>query len=300
MRRALLSAALTLLLLLPACAGGVVTGGGSIRRELDALKMEVADLRDRSRAGGGAVSAPSSDIRLELDNIRTNLQRLTENVETASIGGVSLRQQLEYMSAQIDRLEKRANLPPLSRDVVAPVVPVVMPTPSQAAPPPPGAGPLPPGAGPIQPDPQVYGDPVYGGAPVASDPGAPVVAPSTTGSAYDAGKNLFDQKRYPEAITQLQSYIANEPGGSQVAAAQFYIGESLYFQNKFEDAILEYQNVVSGFPKNPLVSTALLKQGLSFQALNDKASAKLLYQKVVRDFPKSYSAGIARERLKTL
>ena len=310
MRRPLIVAALSLLILLPGCAGGVVTGGGDIRRELDALRAEVADLRDRNRAGGGAAMAPSGDIRLEIDNIRANLQSLTENVETASIGGSSLRQQLEYMSAQLDRLEKKANLEPLSRDVVAPAIPLAIPAPPQqetvpaAALPPESypAEPYPagPGAAPAGPPPGdvPVGDPTMGQPPVMAEPSS--AQAGVVSSAYDAGKLLFDQKRYPEAIESLRVYIVNEPGGAQVAAAQFYIGESLYFQNKFEDAILEYQNVVSGFPKSPLVSTALLKQGLSFQALNDKASAKLLYQKVVRDFPKSYSAGIAKERLKTI
>jgi tol-pal system protein YbgF len=125
----------------------------------------------------------------------------------------------------------------------------------------------------------------------------PPVAPP---SAYDQGKALFDQKNYAAALGLFREYLAAEPSGSQAAAAQFYIGECLYFQNQFEDAILEYQVVVSGYPKNSLVSNALLKQGLSFQAVGDNSSAKILYQKVVRDYPNSYSAGVARERLKTM
>ncbi|MDR2443307.1 MAG: tol-pal system protein YbgF [Deltaproteobacteria bacterium] len=319
MPRSLFLIAITLLFLLPGCGNGVVAGGGNIRRELDALKMEVADLKDRSRAsvGTGVPGSPGSagsygsDLRLEVDNLRTNLQRLTENVETASIGGTSLRQQLEYMSAQLDRLEKKAGLPPLSRDVVATSPPVVLTTPGVGSQLPGMVTPGAPGAttgAPVVPgDPNLPGPPPNYSPPVAAYPGttnAPTVGaptpPVVVKTTYDLGKDLFDQKRYPEAIERFKEYIATEPTGANVAGAQFYIGESLYFQNKFEDAILEYQTVVSGFPKSPLVSTALLKQGLSFQAINDKASAKLLYQKVVRDYPKSYSAGIARERLKTI
>jgi tol-pal system protein YbgF len=140
--------------------------------------------------------------------------------------------------------------------------------------------------------------------PVVGTDGVPVVMPSGPASAqrsaYDEGKEFFDQKNYPAAVERFKSYMAAEPNGSQVAPAQFYIGESLYFQNQFDEAILAYQDLISGYPKNALVSTALLKQGLSFQAIGDKASAKLIYQKVVREYPKSYSAGIARERLKTI
>jgi tol-pal system protein YbgF len=245
--------------------------------------MEVADLRDRSRLSdmSGSGAPMGSDVRVDLDNLRLSVQRLTENIETASLGGLTLRQQLEYLSARIDRLEKRANLPPLGPEVVAgsgpgPVGPPVV---APAA--------VPPALPPSTPQ-------------VSPPPGGPDTPPPASQSAYDEGKSLFDQKRYPEAVSKLKEYLANEPSGRQAGAAQFYVGECLYNQNQYEDAILEYQNLVTGFPKNTLVSAALLKQGLSFQALGDKASAKLFYQKVVREYPKSYSAGVARERLKTI
>ncbi|MDR1545693.1 MAG: tol-pal system protein YbgF [Deltaproteobacteria bacterium] len=299
------------LFVLPAC-GGTVVGGGNVRRELDALKMEVADLRDRSRQGNSQGGGDS--LRVEVGQLRTAVQRVTENVETASLGGHTLRQQLEYMSARLDRLEKKAGLPALSRDVVAPLppaVPVVAPYPTapqgSGQPPSSNAGglplgteegwPTPPAADPtVGPD----GQPTAAPAPTAGPDGPPTAAPPAYRSAYDEGKELFDQKNYQAAVERFKAYLAAEPAGSQAAGAQFYVGESLYFQNQFEEAILEYQTLVVGFPKNALVSTALLKQGLSFQALGDAASAKLLYQKVVKEYPKSYSAGIARERLKTI
>ncbi|MDR2422717.1 MAG: hypothetical protein LBE01_04995, partial [Deltaproteobacteria bacterium] len=116
---------LGLILAASGCAGGTLVGGsGNLQREVDVLKMEVADLRDRSRLsdmGGGTAGA--SDLRVDVDNLRLALQRLTENVETASLGGLTLRQQLEYMSARLDRLEKVAKLSPLSPEVVASLVP---------------------------------------------------------------------------------------------------------------------------------------------------------------------------------
>jgi tol-pal system protein YbgF len=269
--------------------------------------MEVADIRDRARLGGGGGGGSS---QMEIENLKTSVQRLNENVETASVGGMSIRQQMEYISARLDRLEKRANLQPLSRDVVAsPPIPVVMPTAPPAAPAYPpqdeGFGPPPPVAsGPQSPVVPPTGDPGYpaGPEPVpvpgpAPVPGAP---PGAAGSPYDEGKELFDQKNYSAAIERFKAYMSAESGGAQVPAAQFYIGESLYFQNQFDEAILAYQDLISGYPKNAFVSTALLKQGLSFQAIGDKSSARLIYQKVVREYPKSYAAGVARERLKTI
>ncbi|MDR2302763.1 MAG: tol-pal system protein YbgF [Deltaproteobacteria bacterium] len=295
------------LMILPACASSPVGGGGSMRRELDALKMEVADLRDRARLGGAAGAGGTS--QMEIENLKTSVQRLNENVETASVGGMSIRQQMEYISARLDRLEKRANLQPLSRDVVAaPPIPVVTPS-APAAYPPTGAQypptsefPMEQPVGTAAPEAVTPPPPVPGiEAPAGPEP-IPVAVPVTPSqrSSYDEGKEFFDQKNYPAAITKFQSYMSTESGGANVPAAQFYIGESHYFQNQFDEAILAYQELISGYPKNNFVSTALLKQGLSFQAIGDKSSARLIYQKVVREYPKSYAAGIARERLKTI
>jgi tol-pal system protein YbgF len=314
-------------LALSACTsgGGLVGGSSSLERELNVLKMEVANLKD----GYGSGQA-GANLRMELDSMRLSIQRLNENVDTSTIGGLSLRQQLEYISARLDRLENRANLQPLDRSVVQPnqpvadSVPVLVPPGAAAVPPSvvPGAAPATQGAvptpgavqapaavqaptaalpesGPPLPPGQVQtGPPVQPGPSGVAPP--PVQAPPAVQSAYDRGKALFDQKDYGSAIRNFQEYLKAEPSGKQAPAAQYYIGESLYFQSKFEDAILEYQTMITGFPKNNLVSAALLKQGLSFQALGDVNSAKLLYNKVVRDYPKSYSAGVARERLKTL
>ncbi|MDR2405427.1 MAG: tol-pal system protein YbgF [Deltaproteobacteria bacterium] len=304
-------AGLALLFLCSCATGGGLVGNSSLEREVNVLKMEVANLKDQSGGGGG------SGLRQEIDQMRTNIQRLNENVDTATIGGLSLRQQLEYLSARLDRLEKRANLQPLDVAVVTPnpplpanvpvlsppAVPVVDPAGEAALPAAAGAAaaasqpqalpgpPLPEGT--IQTGPQVQAGP-SGEAPAA------VPAPAPVESAYDRAKLLFDKKDYASAVLLFQEYLKAEPTGKQAPAAQYYIGESLYFQSKFEDAILEYQTMITGFPKNTLVSAALLKQGLSFQAIGDTNSAKLLYNKVVREYPKSYSAGVAKERLKTL
>jgi tol-pal system protein YbgF len=285
------------LTLMGACTGTIGGGSSSMQRELEVLKMEVADLKDRARStdmkAGGVQGG--GDLRIELDNMRASLQRVIENTETASLGGLSLRQQLEYLSARIDRLEKKAGLSALNQDIVSPSAPIPTSTPVVPTLPnvyvqqqtPSGSTPSPGTEFPTVDD---------LGQPLSTQNTPPVVAKSL----YDEGKELFDQKNYKVAIERLKAYIGNEPKGAQVASAQYYIAESLYFQNQFEDSILEYQTLVSGYPKNSLVSAALLKQGLAFQALGDKASAKLLYQKVVRDHPKSYAAGVAKERLKTI
>ncbi|UQZ89314.1 tol-pal system protein YbgF [Deltaproteobacteria bacterium Smac51] len=263
------------------------TGSSSLQREVDTLKMEVADLKDGGRLSDmRSRSGSSTDIYVEVGQLRSEVQRLTESVETASMGGMTLRQQLEYISARLDRLEKRANLKPLDTKVVAAVEPIPVITGGTVG-------------GTVPPPPPVEDT---ASAPTTQDvtsTGTPPLPPAASGP-YEDGKALFEQRNYQAAANQFRSYLSTEPKGSNASAAQFYIGESLYAQQQYEEAILEYQKVIAGFPKSSQVPTSLLKQGLSFQSMGDRDSAKLLYQKVVRDYPKSYAAGVAKERLNTI
>jgi tol-pal system protein YbgF len=263
---------------------GVPGSSSSVQREIDALKMEVADLRDRGRLGD--LRGGGADVA-ELGRLRTDVQRLTENVESAGMGGLTLRQQLEYISARLDRLEKKAGFKPLDAAVVSTgPVPVVSGRPSSTG-----------DAVPVSPYQSQTSDP-YAADGASGSP--PAYAPPAARSPYDEGKDLYDRKDYAAAIAQFKTYLTAEPKGSNASASQFYIGESLYAQQKYEEAILEYQKVIQQFPKSSHVPTALLKQGISFQSIGDKDSSKLLYQKIVRDYPKSYAAGVAKERLKTI
>jgi tol-pal system protein YbgF len=243
-------------------------GSSSLQRDVEALKVEVADLKDDSRLadmrGGSADPA-------ELSRLRGQVQQLSANVDSGDMSGLSMKQQLDAISARLERLERQAGLQPPA--------PVMTPAPAAS---------------------NSYGGPssTYRGP----DEPAPVAAaaPAAPANLYEEGKALFDRKQYREAAVRFKSYLVSEPKGAEAAAAQFYIGESLYNQKQYEEAILEYQNVMNDYPKSAQIPTSLLKQGLSFQAIGQGDSAKLLFQKIVRDHSKSYAAGIAKERLKTL
>ena len=265
--------------------GGCTSTGSSssMRREIDSLKAEVASLKDSGRLsdmrGGGGN---------EISTLRSEIQRLSENVDSAGTGGLSLKQQIDYLNARLDRLERSAGLQSME------------PRPSTETPSYSTGGTSgrnnTTGAGTYQ-----------GAAPGGSYAGATTPATGSSGTLpppaqgpYEKGKSFYDKKQYREAIAQFKSYLESEPKGNNAAAAQFYIGEALYSQKQYEEAILEYQKVVQSFPKSSQVPTSILKQGISFNSMGDKDSAKLLYQKVVRDYPKSYAAGVAKERLKSI
>lgn len=265
--------------------GGCTTGAGStsLQREVDDLKVEVADLKDNSRLADMRGTTSATGDAAEISRLRTQVQQLSESVDsTGGTSGQSLRQQLDAISARLDRLEAKSGMTPMD--------------PAAA-----NAGTTS-TAGASTPTANNYGGSpaVYRGPDESSPATTGVQAAPTAANFYEDGRSLYDKKQYRAAINQFKSYLAAEPEGGHAATAQFYIGESLYAQQQYEDAILEYQTVIQKFPKSSQIPTSLLKQGLSFQSLGEKDSAKLLYQKVVRDYPKSWAAGVAKERMKTL
>lgn len=247
-------------------------------QRIDNLQLEVQDLKDSMKVRQmemdrllGQTRGSLPEMRLEMDNMRTELQRLTNAIEVTEKRGVlpggetlTLKNQIDYIGARLDRLEARLRLSPLSYKVIEDAAV------EEAAE---EAGPN------IE---------VREGEPDADEIG------------YGEAKDLFKNKDYPGALDKFRTFLTEFPESKYAASAQFYVGECLYNQQQYEEAILEYQKVIKEYPKSSKVPTSLLKQGFSFLAIGDNTSAKLLLQKVVRNHRKSYAAGIAREKLKTI
>ncbi len=251
-------------------------------RQVAQLQLEVKDLRDQlrvlrmelTRSGDGS-QGQLPNIRLELDQMRNDLQKLINSVESvekrAVTGGrsLTLKEHIEFMGARLDRIEARMGLKPLDVAVVTP--------PSGAE------GTTPPPAG--------------------DDSNAITVDTEGTQldtAAFEDAKNLYKEEQFDEALKKFKAFVSAFPDSGSAPAAQYYVGECLFKKQTYEEAIIEYQNLIDKYPKSPEVPTALLKQGLSFERIGDKSSAKLFYEKVAKQYPKSNAAKTAKEKLKTM
>ncbi|MEW6267354.1 MAG: tol-pal system protein YbgF [Thermodesulfobacteriota bacterium] len=244
------------------------------------LQQEVRDLKDESKLRKmemdrllGQARGSMPEMRLEIDRLRTELQRLTDTIDLAETRAglppgekLSLRNQLEYTGARLDRLEAKFQLPPLSPKVVE------------------EAG-----------LPKMPAEPRIEIKPEAEEP-----AESTEDGEYNAAKESLKKKAYPEALDKFRNFLTKYPKSKYASSAQYNAGECLYLQQKYDEAILEFQKIIKDHAASDLVPPALLRQAFSFLSLGDKTSAKLLLQKIVRQYPKSSAAATAKEKLATL
>lgn len=277
-----------LILLLAGLLGCGCVSDDDFKRQnlrLNNLRQEVYDLKQQSklrdmelerRLQQARQSVPG--MRLELDRMRSELQRLINTVEISERRGtlpegetLTLKEHLNFIKARLDRLEATLKLPPLS-----------LPAHGEA---------------------ETVAAPAEGGTEptIVVKPGEAARPEAKPDEAeYEVAEALYKQQVYKAAVAKFKDFIKQFPRSRFAPSAQFYVGECQYEQKNFEEAILEYQKVIKRYPKSAKVSNALLKQAFSFLKIGDKTSAKLLLQKVVRDHPKSYSARVAKKKLRRL
>lgn len=131
---------------------------------------------------------------------------------------------------------------------------------------------------------------------------------ATEKSTYEAAYNLVRTKRYSEATSAFQNYLARFKTGEHAANAHYWVGE-IYMvewqkdpQNKtlLDKAAHAFSNIASQFPGNPKVPDALLKLGIIENEKGNLIVAQKHFTNVKNRYPGSAAARIAETRLKQL
>ena len=264
---------------------------------LRGLTSEVTDLQAKTKAWNANLEgqlqqtrAVLPGIQLELDQMRQQLQRLTNKVEvsqqrgtTSDVEAKALKKELASIQLRLERLEATLTLPPLSASGQAQDRPAV----------------------PAAPEPTAQSQvsvsskiPSPAEAETKTRPAEPApTAAATPQAAYSVAETLFKKGLYDPAYQKFKEFVRIYPQSDLAPAAQFFAGECLYLQLKFEESILEYQEVVKKFKGNTRVSIALLKQALAFKAIGDDPTYRLLLKQIVKEYPDSYSGKEAKKKL---
>lgn len=120
----------------------------------------------------------------------------------------------------------------------------------------------------------------------ARDPGAGYVNDERF-RAFQQGKLLFDQEKYPEAILAFSAFLERGDHHPLAGSAQYYIGESYYLQGDYAVADQEFQRAVARYPSSPRVSHALVRLTQSTARLGKTEESRRYRAQVEGLYPKS-------------
>jgi tol-pal system protein YbgF len=120
------------------------------------------------------------------------------------------------------------------------------------------------------------------------------------GDLYRNAYETFHRGDLEGARGKFEAFLRQYPNTELSDNAQFWIGETFYLKKDYEKAIIEYEKAIVKYPEGDKIPSAIFKQALSFLELNDKTNARSLFKRVIERYPRSDQAEMARKRLETL
>jgi tol-pal system protein YbgF len=103
---------------------------------------------------------------------------------------------------------------------------------------------------------------------------------------YQSALQIFNARKYDQAIVRFNDLLKQYPSGQYVDNAQYWIGESFYATSDFASAIASFQKVVN-FKNSQKGDDAQLKIGLSYLKMGEQGVAKAELKKLVDRYPSS-------------
>jgi tol-pal system protein YbgF len=263
---------LILLAALPA-AGCLATGGPEVRKDLDALRGQIAEIQ-KANAQIASEVEQLREARSSSGPAGTDAAALDARIGSLEGQLAALRQRLE--DAQ-DRMNSFSADLQSTRELAVKAQP--------------------PRTAPSQPP---EGDLEAQTAP-GSEESATGLEDSRPGGGvedtYSAAYADFTKGSYALAIAGFQEFLRRYPGSELADNAQFWIAESYYSQGEFDAAGKEYDVVIQKYPKGDRVPAAYLKKSLCLMETSRTAEAVVLMQHLIQTYPTSEEAALARDRL---
>lgn len=224
------------------------------------------DSEDTSTASGTAKSTNSKPSHYELEELKTEITRLSGRIEELEhnqkgMNTSETNQNVAKLDMRVNDLEKNQVL------IMTEVKELKDRTNAEAA------------------------------AAIASAKSAPKNAKAAKSLLQD-GFTLLMSKNYDEAAEKFKAFGEQNPKGKDAAEMHFGLGEASYGQKAWKKAIVEYSKVQESFDKSPRIPASLLKIGLSFEQLGMAKEAKNFFSELVERYPKSAEAKKAQSKLK--
>lgn len=117
---------------------------------------------------------------------------------------------------------------------------------------------------------------------------------------YKQAFNLLMQRRYGEARTAFQAFLARYGAGSYADNAQYWLAEASYVTRDFDVALEAFQKVINDYPNSSKVPDALLKSSFIHYEKQQWSEARDILQRLVTLYPNSTASRLATQRLDRL
>jgi tol-pal system protein YbgF len=114
---------------------------------------------------------------------------------------------------------------------------------------------------------------------------------------YMEAYQAFKSNRFEEAREKFKAILEDYPENEFSDNARFWIGETYYKERNYEEAILAYEELLKKNPDSDKVPGALLKQGLAFYELKKEDVARIIFEELIKKYPKTTQAEIAKKKL---
>ncbi len=138
-----------------------------------------------------------------------------------------------------------------------------------------------------------------GGVPVpvfsSSKGSTPVVSQKSDQATYNQGQALLKQKRYNQAASVFQQFLAQNPRGSLAPNARYWLGECYYAQGLYSEAAREFQRCADDYPASAKAPDALLKLAYSYDRLGDASRAMVAADELLTKYPQAKAVNLLKK-----
>jgi tol-pal system protein YbgF len=117
---------------------------------------------------------------------------------------------------------------------------------------------------------------------------------------YNDAFDLLMNGSYDQAQQLLQQLIQKFPQDPLIPNAWYWVGEAYYVQAKFKEALTAFETVSQQYPTANKESDALLKQGYCLLELGEVQRAVQRLKAVRERYPKSQADQLAAQKLREL
>ena len=251
--------------------------------DVQVLKQQVQDLRDRLDRNAGEIRA-----------VQDQIKALADLVRQAVAGQSGAQEGLRAWPAQYQDIVRRLDSLTLEVQRLA-----ALQAAAAAAAPTPGPAPGAQGGAPATPQQPAAKTPPE--AKPQAPPATPVPAPTMSPQeAYSVAYNDYLKGNYDLAVDSFKLYRQQFPESPLADNALYWIGECRYSQKKFEEAIDAFDELILAYPQGDKAAAAHLKKGLSFIELGRKPEALAALKLLVAKYPLEEESRIAQDKIREL